>query len=323
MFAASVIIPTYNRPQQLQRVLECLAQQDFMLETVEVLVIDDGSDQSYQAVCERHWPFAMRCIRQENSGEVVARARGVRAAQSDLLVFLDDDIYVEPGYIKALVGEHQCYPGAVLIGVLYPLLEPTATPFERALAEFPRDLTPGDVSFLECGTGTMSVSRAVYEAAGGMQTLGAGGRNAWGGMDFAYRAHCAGAVIRRVPAAAALHDDYALKSLPTMSKRYFHIARMAVLHFRRYPQLLPQVAMFRDKTPVRWRSDPPRLIARKLARRVFNSRLALAVMRWMVRLLEHFAPESGVTAWLYRAIVRGCLLQGYRSGLRDYGEVPV
>lgn len=318
---ASIIIPTYNRPGQLQAVLQALASQSVLRQSLEVLVIDDGSHESYQSVISQAWPFQLRYIRQENQGEVAARNRGANLAQSQLIIFLDDDIYVEPQYIAEMAAEHERHPDAILMGVLYPWLGRTPTLFQRYSAETPKDIRPGEGSYIECGTGTMAVAKAVYESLGGMQTLGPGGRNAWGGMDFAYRAHQAGHSIRRCTRAVAYHDDFAARDLKAMSQRYYTVSRLAVLHLQRYPELLPQIPMFRDKTPIDWKHDPPRLIVRKILRAAGSSRIALDWLESIVRFLEKHYPSGKLLAPLYGWIVRGHMALGYKQGLREFGEI--
>jgi glycosyltransferase involved in cell wall biosynthesis len=319
--SASVIIPTYNRPDQLEDVLESLARQTFPPQCTEIIVIDDGSSQSYDQVTGRNWPYQLQYRKQENLGEIAARSLGVSCARSGFLIFLDDDIYVEPEYIAELVREHERYPQAILLGVLYPWLGAHPTPFQVIQAAQTEPVHPGEVSYIECGSGTMSVGKDVYTTAGGMRTLGPGGRNAWGGMDFAYRAHLAGFKARRCTAARAYHDDFAMQDLETMSKRYFKVSRMAVLHLQRFPELLPQISMFQDKTPVEWGKDRPRIIVRKLARKAMSSMLVIRIMERLVRLLEKHYPARKLLAPLYRWILGGYIFRGYRQGLHDFGLV--
>jgi len=206
--------------------------------------------------------------------------------------------------------------------VLYPWLGSAPSLFQIYYsAEIPRNIRPGEVSYIECGTGTMAAAKAVYDSVGGMQPLGSGGRNAWGGMDFAYRAWQAGHTIRRCINAIAYHDDFAARSLKAMSQRYYSVSRLAVLHLKRYPELLPQIPMFRDKTPIDWKSDPPRLILRKALRAAGSFKAALKILEGIVCLLEKYYPSGRLLAPLYGWIVRGHMYLGYRQGLREFGRI--
>jgi hypothetical protein len=218
-----------------------------------------------------------------------------------------------------MVAEHRRYPDAILLGVLFPWAGSKPTLFEAFATQPPASVQPGEVSYIECGTGTMAVAKRVYEALGGMQPLGPGGRNAWGGMDFAYRAYLAGHKTRQCTGAVAYHDDFAAKDFKTMSRRYYTVSRQAVLHLKRYPELLPQIPMLQDKTPVDWRRDPPGLILRKVLRVAASALPVMACLEALARLLEKRLPARPLLAPLYGWIVRGHMVLGYRQGLRDYG----
>jgi len=89
----SVVIPTFNRPHFLAPTLASLLRQT--LAGVEVVVVDDGSDDGAQvrAVTEAFRPMA-RYVRVERRGEPGAANCGVEAAFGDYIAFLsDDDVY--------------------------------------------------------------------------------------------------------------------------------------------------------------------------------------------------------------------------------------
>jgi hypothetical protein len=81
--------------------------------------------------------------------------------------------------------------------------------------------------------------------------------------------------------------------------------------------------MFYDKTPIDWKHDSPALIMRKLFRSATSSRLVLWSMEKVINLLEKRNPGSAILSPLYRRIIGGSILQGYREGLRDFGQVRV
>ncbi len=317
----SVIIPSRDRPGQVIRVLESLGRQTLSPRLFEVVVVDDGSREPYDAVTNQPWPFHMSYLRQENQGEIAARRRGVEISRGELLVFLDDDIEVAPRYLECLLAEHKRYPDAVLLGTLRERSGPDHPAFVSYLGVQPEQ--SGFVSFTSCLSGVLAVGRTLYEAIGGVQPLGQGGRNAWGGMDFGYRAHLKGYKVRRCGEAIAYHDDYALKDLATYAMRWYNVARLAVCLFQKYPELLPQVEMFRDKTPINWRQEPAALIVRKMARRIASSKPALWMLERAARLIEQRWPTSALLRPVYRWIVGGYIYRGYRQGLRDFGPVRI
>ena len=96
----SVVVSSYNRDDKVFETLEHLLAVDTSgFESVELIVIDDGSPRPVADVISRLKSvppiFRLRSIRQENAGIGATRNRGFREAESDLVLFLDDDILVE------------------------------------------------------------------------------------------------------------------------------------------------------------------------------------------------------------------------------------
>lgn len=90
----SVVIPVYNGRESLRRLLKNLGEQSFDRERLELLVVDDGSDDGSAEVARE---FGARVIRHENNlGRVAAREAGARAAEHENLVFVDVRVVLEP-----------------------------------------------------------------------------------------------------------------------------------------------------------------------------------------------------------------------------------
>ena len=109
----SVVIPTYNNERILIKCLEALAQQDFPLESMEVVVVADGCRDQTMAALSR-WaaasPFSFVCREQANQGPGPARNHGIRAASHDLILILNDDLISEPQLVKRHVERHALHP---------------------------------------------------------------------------------------------------------------------------------------------------------------------------------------------------------------------
>lgn len=103
MPALSVIVTTYNKPQDLVRVLEGLRHQSF--QDFEVLVCDDGSGpptaEAVKLFAEEA-PFPVQHCWQEDTGFRPAASRnlGVRAASGETLVFIDGDCVPFPDFLE-------------------------------------------------------------------------------------------------------------------------------------------------------------------------------------------------------------------------------
>jgi len=84
----SIIIPTYNRAQQLIKAVNSVLAQSHR--NMELIVVDDGSDDDTVDQMQKYLADIVY-IRQENRGPAAARNRGIERARYDILAFLDSD----------------------------------------------------------------------------------------------------------------------------------------------------------------------------------------------------------------------------------------
>ena len=91
MLKSSVIIPTYNRAQVIQRAVDSVLSQTFR--DFELLIIDDGSTDDSLNVLQSlaHNDKRMRVVTQSNQGAGPARNRGLDIARGEYIAFLDAD----------------------------------------------------------------------------------------------------------------------------------------------------------------------------------------------------------------------------------------
>lgn len=95
-FEIAVVIPTYRRPDLLQRCLQALLQQSLDAALFEVIVVDDGRTQETQALVQemaaRPGAPVMRYLQPQGTrGPAAARNRGWRATLAPIVAFTDDD----------------------------------------------------------------------------------------------------------------------------------------------------------------------------------------------------------------------------------------
>ncbi len=322
-----VIIPTYNRKAWLLQTLESLAGQTYPLACFEVLVIDDGSTDDTAGVAVMDFPFRLRYIRQDNQGDAAARNTGVLESKADILVFIDDDIILAPDYLRYLVCEHQQERCRIVVGNDQLWLE-EAHPLEAGAAHA---VTVGEngaheasglepIPFQDVCSNNMSIRREDYLAIGMMSGLGFSGSSIWCDVDFTYRAYKQGFSFYRSARAVCWHRDYVAQSLENSVRRMRETAFRAAALFQKHPDLLPHLAMFEDKTPIAWGQDSPRLMARKVARRLASTRPALSGMEQTAAFLNRKQLNPALVESLSRWIVGGAIFQGYREGLR---QVPL
>jgi GT2 family glycosyltransferase len=124
---ATVVVPTRDRLESLQRTLRALAAQRTD-RAWEVVVVDDGSDPPVPADLAEA-PPATRVLRGGGRGPARARNLGWRAAEGSVVVFTDDDVEPAPDWLESALAYLEAEPGAV--GVEGPTMSP---PYDRLRA---------------------------------------------------------------------------------------------------------------------------------------------------------------------------------------------
>ncbi|HWA34400.1 MAG TPA: glycosyltransferase [Cyclobacteriaceae bacterium] len=97
----SVIIPVYNRPAELDELLRSLTEQTFS--DFEVIVVDDGSQQTSQTICESYSSrLSTQYFFKPNSGPGPSRNYGFEKATGQYFVLFDSDCILPPTYFAAV-----------------------------------------------------------------------------------------------------------------------------------------------------------------------------------------------------------------------------
>jgi glycosyltransferase involved in cell wall biosynthesis len=109
----SVVIPTRNRASYLEEVLRSISALT-PATPHEVIVVDDGSVDRTSVVADR---AGVRYVRHNRAqGINAARNSGVHAATGSLIAFLDDDLWVPPGWLSAIAEGAHGHPQAEAFG---------------------------------------------------------------------------------------------------------------------------------------------------------------------------------------------------------------
>lgn len=178
---ASVIIPTYNRSEALDRALTSLtAQQKLDRRATEVIVADDGSVDDTKTVLRRYADASVGSFRytvlSKNGGPARARNEAIKLATGRILIITGDDIISPPGYLSAHLDWHERHPAeeaAVLGRVSWPeaihptpfmkWLEGPGRSFYMNFADLATDRPIDPASFYTCN---VSVKRSLCLRAG-------------------------------------------------------------------------------------------------------------------------------------------------------------
>ena len=100
----SFVIPVFNRPDEVDELLDSLTRQSFG--AFEVVVVEDGSQVPCHDVCARHvGKLDLHYFSKPNSGPGQSRNYGVERARGEYVIILDSDVVVPPGYLQAVDDE--------------------------------------------------------------------------------------------------------------------------------------------------------------------------------------------------------------------------
>ena len=101
----SIIICTYNREKYIYNVLQSLAQNNFPADLYEIVLINNNSTDQTEEKCrafQQDYPqVTFRYFVETNQGLSFARNRGIKEATGDILVYVDDDAFVNKEYLRA------------------------------------------------------------------------------------------------------------------------------------------------------------------------------------------------------------------------------
>lgn len=259
----SLIIPTHGKLPLLRRTLRSLEVQDPATPSFEVVVIDDASPDDTPAFLASYGgPLTLQVVRQTaNLGRAAARNAGLRVASGELVIFLDDDMEVVPGFVRAHAEHHgrggvrtsadpaARVAGATLaIGNVTNAPEITDSPIIRYMS------TRGAQKIKEGGalpwryfsTNNSSVMRADLEAVGffdeDFKTYG------FEDLELGYRLHLRGLSFQFLPGAESLHIHYH-DLADVLNKKELSGRSSLDLFIRKHPGAWREIPMSRWDSP--------------------------------------------------------------------------
>lgn len=104
MVKYSIIIPVYNRPEEVDELLQSLTQQTF--HDMEVIIVEDGSSLPCENIVHNYASkLQLRYYAKENSGPGPTRNFGAEHSQGEFLIFLDSDCVLPSTFLQAVDEE--------------------------------------------------------------------------------------------------------------------------------------------------------------------------------------------------------------------------
>jgi glycosyltransferase involved in cell wall biosynthesis len=230
-YEASVVIPSHNRREMLERCLGALARQDADPGTFEVIVVDDGSSDGTTEMLEAlEPPFELRLQRQQQGGAAAARNAGIETSAGRICVLIDNDVVASPGLVAGHIAGHARQERVLGIGPLTQIPPRARDWYAHTFAgewnKHYADLRRRPATWMDCYGGNFSAPRAALVESGGyaVDLIRAAD------VELPYRLWGAGFTPQLFPEARAVHDDQkrgsgVLRDAATRGKAYLEIAK--------------------------------------------------------------------------------------------------
>lgn len=238
----SIIIPLYNRPQEINELLNTLTKQTYL--QFEVLVIEDGSKQDAKAIVEGYGnKLDVRYFFKENEGQGFTRNYGFERAKGDYFIIFDSDCLIPANYleeVKNYLFEHHldAYGGP-------DAAHESFTPVQKAISyAMTSPFTTGGIRGNKNHIGqfhprsfNMGVSRQVWEKIGGFILTRLGED-----IEYSIRIHENGFKIGLIPNAIVYHKRRTSFSQFYKQLHFFGRARINI--YKHFPTQLKLVHFF-------------------------------------------------------------------------------
>ena len=209
----SIVIPSYNRANELERCLRSLFLLEYPHDCLEILVVDDASTDTTSTIlhplaqeAEMH-TIQLRCVRHvQRQGVAISRNTGAEAATFDLIAYIDSDCVATPTWLNELVPLFQdtriAAVGGMIRGyerrsILGRYEDTCSSLYMGGRSQQVR--LEGPLTYLP--TANFVIRRSIWQSLGGFAPLTQGED-----VDFCRRILLSGASIRYIPQGIVYHD---------------------------------------------------------------------------------------------------------------------
>ena len=317
----SVVIPTYNRSDVVERTLRHLDAQDYPADRYEIILVDNSTDAT-RAMVERFARTSRVPIRLMHLPErlpAVKRNIGLRAATGDLVLFMNDDVWARAQLLREHARSHAAANGELraVLGHVEQSAEMPSTPFLEFYRPFAyheiADRADARVSSRYFWSMNLSLPRtAILE------------RNLVFHEDWAEIGHedvelghrwaKAGGVIVYNPRAYV--DHFHPHTLDSACRLQESIGR----GLRDLEKLVPERDLLERYGVFSWRNSPRSVLRGLIRRALFNGLTVPYLQRWLGRQERN----SALTRWLYWKVMLHHTERGYRDApVRSPRPVPI
>lgn len=235
----SIIVPVFNRPDEVDELLESLTHQTFR--DFEVVIVEDGSSIPCKEVCQKYeQALDIKYFEKQNSGPGQSRNYGAERAKGDFLLILDSDVVLPEGYLKAIEDDLNREDADAFGGpdAAHPSFTDTQKAISYSMTSF---FTTGGIrggkkkldkfyprSF------NMGIRKEVYERLGGFSKMRFGED-----IDFSIRIFKAGCRCRLFPEAWVWHKRRT--DFRKFWRQVYNSGIARINLFKKYPESLKLV----------------------------------------------------------------------------------
>ena len=129
----SVVVPVYNRPDEVDELLESLCSQT--LQDFEVLIVEDGSKKPCKDVCDKYAGILdLHYYYKDNSGPGQSRNYGVEHAKGEYVIILDSDVVLPTSYLANVESAISHQPSGIAAFGGSDASHPSFTPVQKAIS---------------------------------------------------------------------------------------------------------------------------------------------------------------------------------------------
>ena len=233
----SIIIPVYNRPDEVEELLHSLTNQTDKV--FEVIIVEDGSTVRCEDACKQYAKqLDIKYLYKENSGPGGSRNFGAKQATGDYLLILDSDCIVPENYVKNIRVELTANPCDAFGG---------ADAAHDSFSNMQKAVNYAMTSFFTTGgirggkkdtlekfhprSFNMGIKTDVFQALGGFSDMRYGED-----IDFSIRIFEAGYSVRLFPGAYVFHKRRT--NLQKFYRQVFHSGEARIVLWKKHPNSL-------------------------------------------------------------------------------------
>jgi GT2 family glycosyltransferase len=318
----TIVIATFNGFARVNAVLDSLEQQRDHDRSLDVIVVNDGSTQDPSLLnLDRKYPTQL-ISSSANLGGTAAKNIGAIASSGEYVLFLDDDIRLDPDCIRNFCQAIRLFPDDLLTGSLNRVTS-SDTVFARCSRKSEESPLSGrgfdtvETLHEQCLGGFLVISKKNFLSLGMFEGLTEKYPN-WEDVILGCKAKRAGLNVSLVSSAVGRHYDRSLESLENTlgywREASYHVPDLILA----YPDV--KLPFIQDKVPISWSRDSFSLVVKKTIRRITAATIVVGLMSGAIWVLERSYRDCRLLSVLYRAVIGAAMYQSYHLRLSERGK---